>query len=169
MCWVEKTPDNFGCSNFTLNEPLPIEDGDALGVCVFDPPGNDIHSLNLIGEPGAVNSSDLWRLREGSFSSGTSRAPDSCSETSVPGTVTGSDARSTRAVYLHANIGTVITQIIVDFLQQLYFTEPIPPTTPPATTRTPTTSAAPNESISTCTTAWRICLHWRFNNADSYR
>ena len=100
---------SFGCSSFTLNSPLPIEAGDALGVCVFNP--SNAHRLNLVGgfSGSGVMDGDLWRIRVGSGSSHT--APASCTEITVPEIVTLSDsdtdASSNRAVYLFANIGNL--------------------------------------------------------------
>ena len=95
--------NNFGCSSFTLNQPLPIQTGDALGVCVFQSPESNIHSLNVVGAEGAVNGGNLWVLRIGAFPGGV--APNSCTETTVPEQIDALDITSTRAVYFHANIG----------------------------------------------------------------
>ena len=90
------TSSSIICSKFTLDQPLPIEAGEVLGVCIFDPPGNTIHSLNLVGSVG-TDTSDLLRLRP---------APD-CTETSVPRSIddSHSDHISNKAIYLYANIG----------------------------------------------------------------
>ena len=96
--------NSFGCSTFTLDQPLPIETGEVLGVCIFDQTdGNSIQSLNLVGAPNQDNEGDLWRIRP---------APD-CTETTVPESVTGNDAVSTRAVYLYANIGICTSLYII--------------------------------------------------------
>ena len=102
---------SFGCSNFILNQPVPIEAGDVLGVCVFDPPGSNTHSLNVVGALGGSPSGSLWRIRVGSFPGGV--APITCTETSVPPFVSNGDTGSTRAVYLYANIGKIFRELAI--------------------------------------------------------
>ena len=96
--------NSFGCSTFTLDQPLPIETGEVLGACIFDQTGgNSIQSLNLVGAPNQDSRGDLWRIRPAS----------DCTETTVPESVTGNDAVSTRAVYLYANIGICLVFILL--------------------------------------------------------
>ena len=83
----------FNCSTVTLDQPLPIEMGDVLGVCVFDPPGD----IDLVGEV-------FDDTGERYFSQ--LPAPDSCTETMVPESVDAShDSSGVLYLPIRANIG----------------------------------------------------------------
>ena len=90
--------DSFGCSTYTLDQLLPIQAGDVLGVCVFDPPGLSQHRIDLVKEFSLGSSNNLLRIDS---------VLDSCTEATVPKTVnSNSPFNFNGTLYLYAEIGT---------------------------------------------------------------
>lgn len=88
--------ENFACSNFTLDQSVPVVAGDVLGACIFTPSsGTATSPLYLVGRHGGVRDRML-RIRP---------APLECSETSVPSSVsTNLNSNNNLALHLYATI-----------------------------------------------------------------
>ena len=94
---------NFACSAFNLPQPVPMETGDVLGACVFNPDDITTYRLDIVSRA-AFNNENLVRTdTQPSVPAGCSAA------TTVPGSFDGGafGARpiTGRSLHLWANIG----------------------------------------------------------------
>ena len=85
----------FVCVDFTVNDPVPVNTGDVLGACIFDPSGNTLQ-LDIVGNADAGTSMLLRHENNG------------CSSGSLSPTVTPPDTVGNRLLHLYANIGNNI-------------------------------------------------------------
>ena len=99
---TELNAANFACSVFNLPQPVPMETGDVLGACVFDPASGVIYRLDIVSRA-ASGSEDIVRTNT------QPSTPAGCSATTVPGSFDVGDsdnsASTDRSLHLWANIG----------------------------------------------------------------
>ncbi len=104
------TNTNFTCSVFNLPQPVPMETGDVLGACVFDPDdttsGVTTYRLDIVSRA-ASGSEDVVGTN-----TDPSSPPAGCSATTVPssfdGGAPGTSSSTRRSLHLWANIGKLI-------------------------------------------------------------
>ena len=92
------------CVDFTVNDPVPVNIGDVLGACIFDPSGST-QQLDIVGND-VTQSSTLLRDEN-----------NDCSSGSLSPTVTPPDMIGNMLLHLYANIGNNIPTIIMRLLQ----------------------------------------------------
>ena len=85
---------NFDCCN-SINQNIrdfEIEAGDVIGVCIFDPEGNNRRQLDLVGQ---TSGSSLMGM-----------SADGCSRTTIPSTISINQLSviSQRILHVYANI-----------------------------------------------------------------
>ena len=82
---------NFECCNRN-NPDFDIEAGDVIGVCIFDPDGNNRRQLDLVGQ---TNGSSLL-----------GRSADGCSRTTIPSSISSNQLSviSQRILHIYAVI-----------------------------------------------------------------
>ena len=85
----------FVCVDFTVNDHVPVNTGDVLGACIFDPSGST-RQLDIVGNADAGTS---MLLRDEN---------NDCSSGSLLSTVTPPDTVRNRLLHLYANIGNNI-------------------------------------------------------------
>ncbi len=104
------TDTDFACSVFNLPQPVPMETGDVLGACVFDPDdttsGVTTYRLDIVSRA-ASGSEDIVRT----FTHPST--PDGCSATAVPGSFDSDASENStsarRSLHLWASIGKLIS------------------------------------------------------------
>ena len=106
------TSTEIACSVFNLPQPVPMETGDVLGACVFDPDdttsGVITYRLDIVsrGTGGTENV-----VRTDTHNAWPSSIPAGCNATTVPGSFDAGDpatrnrVSTDRSLHLWANIG----------------------------------------------------------------
>ncbi len=119
----------IACSVFNLPQPVPMETGDVLGACVFDPDdttsGVITYRLDIVSRA-AGGSENL--VRTNTHNAQPSSIPAGCNATTVPGSFDGGDsdvgnrASTDRSLHLWANIGKFKNDFLLPSLNTHYRT-----------------------------------------------
>ena len=97
---AERSPNfavEFTCLNFSLSNQIPIQSGDMIGACIYDPPNLDSVSRRETYVVGEDASNDRYLMRTSN---------SGCGDFTVPNTVMISSLsrRDTRVLHISTNI-----------------------------------------------------------------
>ena len=95
---------NFACVNLTVNDPVPVNAGDVLGACIFNPPEGNVQHLDIVGRrKDGVGIHRSWRA-----------GATGCTADSVPSSVIPQrpETLERNLLHLYANIG-IFTHVCV--------------------------------------------------------
>ena len=95
---------NFACVNLTVNDPVPVNAGDVLGACIFDPQEENVQQLDIVGiRKDGVGIHRSWRA-----------GATGCTPVSVPSSVIPQppETLERNLLHLYANIG-IFTHVCV--------------------------------------------------------